>query len=234
MTTEKLSVGLPSGTLYVSGTVNGVATTWTNVEGNTWESVADKADDGMYLVELTIINQLGQSSETSFTLYYGLNLITDRTQADIDRLLYLRSLFFYDPETGKTYFLGTEEELAEWNAGLRGAYTAADLNRVGAAVEYVVARLTEAGYVITVSTKLDWLDSDNPTAEQMETYLNNIREIRGSFPGFPDTPDVPADMDGLDYNEANNIEKILMDVDQLITHMVSSYVYSNEVNAGEV
>lgn len=40
MSTRTLSVSLPSDALYVSGTVNDVAVTWTNTEGNTWEAVA--------------------------------------------------------------------------------------------------------------------------------------------------------------------------------------------------
>ena len=40
MSTRTLSVSLPSDALYVSGTVNDVAVTWTHTEGNTWEAVA--------------------------------------------------------------------------------------------------------------------------------------------------------------------------------------------------
>ena len=76
MSTRTLSVSLPSDALYVSGTVNDVAVTWTNTEGNTWEAVAARADDDVYRVSLTIINSLGTATTTSMTLYYGLHLIT--------------------------------------------------------------------------------------------------------------------------------------------------------------
>ena len=82
MSTRTLTTTLPSGTLYVSGTVNGVSTTWTNTEGNTWETVAERSPQDVYVVALTIINQLGTATETTFTLYYGLHLVTDRTAAD--------------------------------------------------------------------------------------------------------------------------------------------------------
>ena len=43
MSTQKLTTTLPADTLYVSGTVNGVSTTWTNTAGQTWETVAERS-----------------------------------------------------------------------------------------------------------------------------------------------------------------------------------------------
>lgn len=140
MSTRTLSVSLPSDALYVSGTVNDVAVTWTNTEGNTWEAVAARADDDVYRVSLTIINSLGTATTTSMTLYYGLHLITDRTSADVSRAAYL------DGKWVGGEWRGTAAELAEWMSDLRGAYNASDLNRVGAAVNYVAGRLESCGY----------------------------------------------------------------------------------------
>ena len=84
MDTQKLSVALPQAALYVSGTVNGVAVTWTLQENNVWEALADRAADDTYNVKLTIISASGQSTNAVFTLYYGLlQLITDRTPEDV-------------------------------------------------------------------------------------------------------------------------------------------------------
>lgn len=76
---------------------------------------------------------LGKDKLGSFRLGVSnaLKLITDRTQADRDRAEEL-SL--------KEYSDLTKEEKAEWDAGLKGAYNAADLNRVENAVE-VLAKL---------------------------------------------------------------------------------------------
>lgn len=41
-------------------------------------------------------------------------------------------------------------------------------------------------------------------------------------------------MEGLTYEEANDIERILLAVDDLITKMINSYFYSNEIFSGEV
>lgn len=221
-----ISVRLPAATLYVSGTVNGVAVTWTNTEGNLWQATADRAADDIYRVELTLIGSTGSSTTASMTLYYGLlNLITDRTQADVDAVRALAA---------KGWAAMTDAEKADWTAGLKGAYNAADLNRVGAAVAYVAGRLADAGYHAPVAPKQDWQMQDIPTPAQMQRYLADISTIRAALAVMPSTPDAPASMDKLTYTDANSIEQILLDMDALITKLISAYYYSGELIAGEV
>lgn len=227
MSTRTLTTTLPSDTLYVSGTVNGVSTTWTNTEGQTWETVAERSEMDVYVVVLTIINSLGTASETQFTLYYGLHLVTDRTQADIT---YVQTL-------AKKIKNGTasEDELAEWNAaGLKGSYNASDLNRLGAAMQYVADRLVEFGYAVSIDPKLDWTSNDWPTPETMGTYLADLAELRSKFAMMQTTPTVPEDMEQLTYTEANNIEKILEDIDVLLTRGAQAWFYSGDLFSGEV
>lgn len=155
-----------------------------------------------------------------------LNMITDRTQGDVDRVIAL---------AGKVSAgTATEAELTEWAAPLKGAYNASDLNRVGAAVAYVAGRLVNYGYTITVSPRQDWQDSDIPTPEDMADYLADVAELRSALTVSGDTPPVPADAVRLTYQEANNIEQILVDVDALLTKMAQAWFYSGEVYAGEV
>ena len=145
--TQTISATLPASTVYVSGTVNDVAVTWTNVGGEIWEAVADRAEDDIYVVALTIVSASGQSTSTSFTLYYGLlNLITDRTQADVDYAARLNAAGWDGM---------TEDERTAWTLGLKGTYNASDLNRVGNAVNYVAGRLENAGYSAPVDPKID-------------------------------------------------------------------------------
>lgn len=224
--TQTISAALPASTVYVSGTVNDVAVTWTNVGGEIWEAVADRTADDIYAVALTIVSASGQSTSTSFTLYYGLlNLITDRTQADVDYAARLNAAGWDGM---------TEDERTQWNLGLKGTYNAADLNRVGNAVNYVAGRLEGAGYSVPVDPKIDWMESDIPTESSMVRYLEDVETIRNTLTVLPGTPEVPDDMEGLTYEEANDIERILLAVDALITNMINAYFYSNEINCGEV
>lgn len=226
-TAQMISVSLPAATLYVSGTVNGTAVTWTNTEGNTWQAQAARAADDIYLVELTIIGSTGSTTTASMTLYYGLlNLITDRTQGDVSRVTALAAKV--------SAGTATEAEKTEWFTDLKGAYNASDLNRVGAAVAYVAGRLTGYGYSVTVSPRQDWQDSDIPTPESMTAYLADVAALRAVLTVAADTPEVPKDMERLTWQEANDIEQILVDVDELLTRMAAAWFYSGEIYAGEV
>ena len=48
------------------------------------------------------------------------------------------------------------------------------------------------------------------------------------------TPPVPNDMEKLTYQEANDIEKILEDIDRLLTDAAQAWFYSGDLYAGEV
>lgn len=223
---QTIAVSLPSDIVYVTGTVNAVPVTWTNVSGEQWEAIADRSDDDIYAVQMTIVNAAGTSTAASFTLYYGLlNLITDRTQADVDYVARLA-------RTGWANM--TETEKTAWTSDLKGAYNASDLNRVGNAVLYVAGRLEEAGYTVDVSPRIDWSESDIPTESDLTAYLADVSAIRGVLDVPTTVPPVPDSMAELTYEEANDIERILLAVDDLITRMVNAYFYTNEIYCGEV
>lgn len=204
MSTRTLTTTLPSGTIYVSGTVNGVSTTWTNTDGNTWETVAERSPHDVYVVDLTIINQLGTSTDTTFTMYYGLHLVTDRTSADV----------------------------AARNE--KGTYNASDLNRVGAAMNYVSDVLHAAGYDPHISPKTDWSETDLPTVGTMTRYLSDLAELRSQFTQTQNTPGVPTTMENLTWREANDIERILQDICAMLTNISAAWFYSGELYSGEV
>lgn len=155
-----------------------------------------------------------------------LNLITDRTQADVDRVATLAGRV--------SAGTATAAEQTEWASDLKGAYNASDLNRVGAAVVYVAGRLTGYGYVVSVSPRQDWQVTDVPTPESMTAYLADVATLRAVLTVAADTPEVPEDMEQLTWKEANDIEKILVDVDKLLTRMAAAWFYSGELYAGEV
>ena len=226
MTEQILTVSLAPGIVDVTGKVNGVTTIWTPLGNNEWQTVAAVADDGIYYVELEITDSTGLTTEVKATLYYGIQLITDRTQADVDRVVTLR----------KKWMNGTitAEEKNEYLAGMKGAYNATDLNRVGAAMEYIAGKLFDAGYGDDLKVKQDWKMSDVPSEINLRYYLDALTSLRAWFVTKTTTPDTPPDIDRLTYIEANNIEKILMDLDFLIIQMIQSYIYSGDVCVGEV
>lgn len=155
-------------------------------------------------------------------------LIIDRTNSDVKRAKYLLSL--WDQETCE--WAGTDEELEELESGPPGLYLAKDLNRVESASEYIAGLLSEIGSPITLQTKTDWESIDVPNKTQTARILQNIQALRSVLPLFAFTPKTPADMDSLTFWEANNIEKILMDVNRAIQNKKNAFVYSGQMHSG--
>lgn len=134
-----------------------------------------------------------------------LNLITDRTQEDV--LL----------------------------QNSKGAYGAADLNRVESAVWELSQLVTALDLHLNPAVKTDWLQdvypSPNiPTESQMQRYLDNIRALC-------DALDVqhklPASMSSLGYREANNIEASLLSAEHRIRDIISCFRFSGELYSGD-
>lgn len=201
--TQTVRVPLASNALYVSGTVNGVDKVWTREEGDWWSTTADRADDGVYRVALSIVYGDGKTASDSVTLYYGLVLVTDRTQQDVTN--------------------GTQ----------KGSYNASDLNRVGSAMDYLRDRFNSNGYHIQINPKTTWREIDVPTQSDMTLYLGDLGTLKSAIALPVYTPEAPSSMEKLTYNKANDIERILEIIDAMITLMVNGYWYSGELYSGE-
>ena len=152
-------------------------------------------------------------------------LITDRTQADVDRVLEL---------SAKGWAGMSPEERAEWSAGLKGAYNASDLNRVREAMEYLAGVFGAYGYAVSLQPAPTWSVGEIPNEEQMAAYLSNVSSLRAVLDMPTTTPAVPADMALLTYIEANNIEQILADINQLLLNAAAAWFYAGELFSGEV
>lgn len=96
-----------------------------------------------------------------------------------------------------------------------------------------VASYTEEIIVPSDKEPYLWYDSDVPTPAQFAEYLANVSSVRSALRAA--LPEIPADMDdGLTIAEANNIELVLVNMEQLINNMLSARVYCAEIYSGEV
>lgn len=156
-------------------------------------------------------------------------LITDRTDADFRYWEYLRDKGFENM---------TDAERSEWLSGkLKGSYHSSDLNRVGEALNYLCDRLTDAGYMTyatTFTAKTNWTIASIPTAADLTHYLKSVFNIREAMAQFEKTPLAPIDTGALNVEEANNIEKILIDIEILINNMLAARFYSSDIYVGEI
>lgn len=156
---------------------------------------------------------------------YIIRLVTDRTQNDVEFLrgLYTQYDSFDDwPESAKAWFSEA--------ACLRGSYDAADLNRVGVAVEFLAEALKNRGYAVNVRPKTDWTEHDNPTRGKMDGYVSDVTAVRDAQPVFIPV-ELPATMRQSTIDDWNNIEKALVEADSVFPNYFAWN--SGEISCGE-
>ena len=140
-----------------------------------------------------------------------MNLIYDRTAEDV---------------------LTAQKQRGKVLTPLKGCYNAADLNRVAAAVTEIAAELNSAGYAVTVNPRT-YAESDIIRRSDFAAYLANVQTLRDAIAVRASTPELPAADAKLDFVGANNIEKILADLDELLGWMKYSQKYCGTFAAGQ-
>lgn len=156
----------------------------------------------------------------------ALNLITDRTQADVDRYYYFRNKKWADL---------TADEKSEWLAGLKGCYNYTDFQRVENAVKYLSDLLNAEGYTnrVVISDASTYTYEYIRDREEIIQYLDNIATLQEVYYNNVEMGVLPTIDSWLSYEGANIIERILLDIEQMITNMQAQWRYSNNLYAGE-
>lgn len=145
--------------------------------------------------------------------------VTDRTQEDVEFAI---------------------TKIAEWIAGnithnplvvydLKGCLNVSDINRIENNIEYLSKNLTKMGYTPSVVSK-SWEMSGIPNERDIFRILANVRAIISAFYQQDSAPNVPSTI--LRYEDANDIEKNLELIKELLDCMVSSFRKSNTFKAG--
>ena len=128
----------------------------------------------------------------------------------------------------------TEEDVLQ--GAKKGTYQDTDLNRVESAVAEISAQFQSLGMSPELVTKTDWTLPDLFSAEswvtesQMRRYLDNVAAVQKRFPSGIR---LPAAMSGLNWEGANNIEKVIKAAVERIPAIRQAYRYSGEIYAGE-
>ena len=157
-----------------------------------------------------------------------LNMVTDRTSADVERWRTLQQ---------KGYAAMTADEKAEWISGtMKGAYNASDMNRVGVALNYLRDALADEEFMPrdAFTAKTDWKESDIPTVNDLTRYLSYVESVRSATIHFAETPRTPVNTRALNYRDANDIEKILLSSERILHNMCAAWFFLDDLYCGEV
>ena len=198
-------------------------------ESHTFTGLTPATDYAVYGViwSETDAAATGGNATTTFTTLTSdtggtLHLITDRTQADVDRLEALMT---------KGWDKLTEAEQQEYlDVSHKGAYNASDLNRVGAAINYVAELLTEWGYPYYPDMRTNWTAAEYFYAADLREYLAAVEGLRQRLAVFADTPNTPDWVRS--HQQANDIEKIVEDVHLLLQNMIAELPYADIIYSG--
>ena len=154
-----------------------------------------------------------------------MDFITDRNEADVARWKTLHD---------KGWHAMTDAERAEWQSYMKGCYNFSDMNRVELAVQELSGRLTELGYTPpALQTKTAWSTVDVPTKADFDRYFGNVAALKQVLPTFPSSPATPTTAQRFDYQKANDLEKILLDIDVAITNLKKAWYFTGDIFAGE-
>lgn len=99
------------------------------------------------------------------------------------------------------------------NKTFKGFYNISDLNRVEEWCRYLADELNAVGYNIQITTKTNWVQTDLRSAGEMERIRSNIKAI---MQGYHYITTIDATANNFDYNKANNWEKILFEIYNLM------------------
>lgn len=127
----------------------------------------------------------------------------------IDTLIYDRKQEDLINETDKAYI----------------AYT--DLNRIEEAVKYLSNILNTYAYRNITNTKTNWNISELRKQEDCDRIKSNYEVLKNAYAYKFEVPD----FNWSTIEEANNIEKILVEINILIKKMESVFRYSNTFNS---
>ena len=142
-------------------------------------------------------------------------LIFDRTNEDI--------------EEAKQY---VRDNVPFPNDNLRFSWDYRALNRTEQAMEYVDEIFKELGYYKNMRFKTDWLN-DEITRDEANRYIENLTTLRNFILMPSNSPSVPTTMNGMTIEKANDIEKLIFDINFVIEALKKNLIRSGVATCGQ-
>ena len=158
-------------------------------------------------------------------------MIFDRTQNDVDTARIIRNeKVKFDPVTMQPTNLD-ELTPTELETLTKGTFNYTDLNRIEAKQEELKNLFNDMGYWNTPITNKTWGENDIFNVDDFQRILDNTNVLREAFFVYNDTPNTPPV--SYHYNDINALEKILYDLDVMISNVKADYRYCGEFVCGE-
>lgn len=105
-----------------------------------------------------------------------------------------------------------------------------DLNRIEQWCEYLAEILNNYNYFVNIVTKTNWTMLDFPTQSEMERIRENINTLKQAYFAFTQ---VPENLENMTWQMANNIEKILFEIEKILSCMENNFEYCGVASMGQ-
>lgn len=112
----------------------------------------------------------------------------------------------------------------------KGQYTYTDLNRVETWCRYLADLLNDYGYTVSIATKTNWLETDYHYSEDMERIRSNINTLKQAYFSFTR---IPENLEYMTYQKANDIEKILDEIEKILSYMENNFTCCGVADCGQ-
>lgn len=109
-------------------------------------------------------------------------------------------------------------------------YNYTDLNRVEEWCEYLANLLNSYSYPVNIQVKKNWQMSEFPTSSEMERIRQNVNNLKEAYFAFTE---IPENLEYVTYEKANDIEKILYEIDKIIGDMENNFIHCGIPNCGQ-
>lgn len=146
-------------------------------------------------------------------------MITNRTAQDVELAKTLRLKL----QAGQDLTLSETEQIE------RGSCTITMLNRIESKMQELADILNGYSYQNHIETK-EWQVTELLDYPNYWRILNNLHKLKNAYYAYQTTPLTPQYMYG--YKEANDIEKILVDIENMINDMVGRFKICGTFNCG--
>lgn len=150
-------------------------------------------------------------------------MITNRTQYDVDTAIsILKNKVQKFQELEETDIATLE----------KGTITYNTLNRIENKQDELKNLFNEIGYWNTSITNKVWGEDDIFNVDDFQRIIDNTNILRNAFFVYKSTPNTPPI--SYHYNDINALEKILYDLDVMISNVKADYRYCGEFECGEL
>lgn len=148
-------------------------------------------------------------------------MVTDKTAADVTNAIWIRTEKIQQGLTPTVAEIATLE---------RGMLTIDTMNRIETATSELAELFNSMGYYDTPVTVKEWVFEGDFRQSDLQRWVDNLNILRNAFFVKSDTPATPEPL--LHWQNMNDIEQILQDMDVMINDVKSNYRTCGDYECG--